>query len=203
MMPISARGRSRADGFETKPVNARAFQSKSGRNYPPIGEFHFCYGGFTLVEIMVVVVIIGIALSIAVSNLFVSNEERVRQEAERTLSLVEKTRDQAVFSGYPIAMRLTESGIEFLERDPNSVEPTWRAAASDTLRTRTWRDGVRVELSTTSGSGRAQTTTADNREQVVTFLPTGVGVPFSLRVFSGDDQRIIDGDALGNVGFRR
>jgi len=160
--------------------------------------------GFTLVEIMVVVVIIGIALSIAVSNMFVSNEERVRQEAERTLSLVEKTRDQAVFSGYPIAMRLTPSGIEFLERDPNSVEPTWRAAGAETLRTRSWRDGVRVELTTgIGGNTPPRTDRAGSREQVVTFLPTGVGAPFSLRVFSDDHQRIIDGDALGNVSFRR
>jgi len=231
-----------------KPVNPRAFRSKSSQKHPPIGEFHFCdllktaivpaksgnhaayvtiskrvmdsrvrgndkflrfrerplwSRGFTLVEIMVVVVIIGIALSIAVSNLFVSSEERVRQEAERTLSLVEKTRDQAVFSGYPIAMRLTSSGIEFLERDPNSVEPAWRAAGSDSLRTRAWRDGVRVELSTQAGGGPAPSATAGNREQVVTFLPTGVGAPFSLRVFSDDYQRFIDGDALGNVSFRR
>jgi len=160
--------------------------------------------GFTLIEIMVVVVIIGIALSITVSNLFVSTEERVRQEAERTLALVEKTRDQAVFSGYPIAVRLTPSGIEFLERDPNSVEPTWRAAATETLRTRRWRDGIRVELTTgIGGNTPPRTDSAGSREQVVTFLPTGVGAPFSLRVFSDEHQRFIDGDALGNVSFRR
>jgi type II secretion system protein H len=175
-----------------------------------------------LVEIMVVVVIVGIALSIAVSNLFVGDEQRVRLEAERMLVLVEKTRDQAVFSGYPIAMRLTGEGIEFLERDPNSVEPTWRNAAAGSLRSRTWRDGIRVELTelnpspnlsrnippraaTTAASSAAGSTSTSNlpREQIVTFLPTGIGMPFSMRIFSDQSQRVIDGDALGNVAFRQ
>lgn len=170
--------------------------------------------GFTLVEIMVVVVIVGIALSIAVSNLFVGDEQRVRLEAERILVLVEKTRDQAVFSGYPIAMRLTADGIEFLERDPNSVEPTWRNAAAESLRQRAWRDGIRVELAeinsgsnTNSNLARNAATTSGGRsvprEQIVTFLPTGIGVPFSMRIFSDQFQRVIDGDALGNVAFRQ
>jgi general secretion pathway protein H len=170
--------------------------------------------GFTLVEIMVVVVIVGIALSIAVSNLFIGDEQRVRLEAERMLVLVEKTRDQAVFSGYPIAMRVTGEGIEFLERDPNSVEPTWRNAVAGSLRSRTWRDGIRVELAeinsgsnTNSNLARNAATTSGGRsvprEQIVTFLPTGIGVPFSMRIFSDQFQRVIDGDALGNVAFRQ
>jgi general secretion pathway protein H len=160
--------------------------------------------GFTLVEIMVVVVIVGIALSIAASNLFVSDEQRVKSEAERLLVLVEKTRDQAVFSGYPIAMRLTDAGIEFLERDPNAVEPTWRAAATETLRQRGWRDGIRAELAAPDRSITNATAPRDaNAEQIVTFLPAGLGAPFSLRVYSDQFSRTIDGDALGNVSFRR
>ena len=186
-----------------KVVYPRAFRGKNVRNCPSIVEFQFHVRGFTLIEIMVVVVIIGIALSVAVSNLFVNDEERVRQAAERTLALIENTRDRAVFSGYPIAMRLTEAGIEFLERDPNSVEPSWRAAGAESLRTRPWRDGVRVELAAASGSAAPGNARDGAREQLVTFLPTGVGAPFSLRIFSDDHQRIIDGDALGNARFRR
>jgi hypothetical protein len=119
-----------------------------------------------------------------------------------------------VFSGYPIAMRVTGEGIEFLERDPNSVEPTWRNAVAGSLRSRTWRDGIRVELAeinsgsnTNSNLARNAATTSGGRsvprEQIVTFLPTGIGVPFSMRIFSDQFQRVIDGDALGNVAFRQ
>ncbi len=156
--------------------------------------------GFTLVEILVVVVIVSIALSIAFANLFVSDEERVRHEAERMLVLVEKTRDQATFSGYAIAMRLTDTGIEFLERDPNSVEPRWRASQASSLAPRAWQNGIRAELSIAESS--AFTLSKTDADQYVMFLPAGVGVPFSLRVFSDQHQRIIEGDALGNVSFK-
>jgi hypothetical protein len=118
-------------------------------------------------------------------------------------------------------MRLTGDGIEFLERDPNSVEPTWRTAAAESLRQRAWRDGIRVELTVlktmpntvrsaeSNSVALSAATSATNpvnnpqREQVVTFLPAGIGVPFSMRIYSDQFQRVIDGDALGNVTFRQ
>jgi type II secretion system protein H len=169
--------------------------------------------GFTLVEILIVVVIIGIALSLTTSNLFISDEQRVKLDAERLMRLVERTRDQAVFSGYPIAMRLTDAGIEFLERDPNSVEPIWRTASAEKLPIRGWRDGIRAEITaperlaegnrSMANTGTGTNTSAEQGDKIVTFLPTGVGAPFSLRVYSAQYSRTIDGDALGNVSLRR
>jgi type II secretion system protein H len=191
-----------------KVANPRAVSGKNGRKTAWIL-------GFTLVEILVVVVIAGIAIAIAVPRLFVSDEERVRQEAQRLLLLVEQVRDRAAFSGYPIAMRLGDDGIVFLERDPTSVAPQWREAQSRDLSPRAWREGVAVELvgagvgAGTSGSA-GESATASH----VAFLPSGVGAPFRLRVFVKDAaakdasapsvgvaklERVIEGDALGNV----
>ncbi len=178
---------------KSKTVYLRVPSGKNAQECPPAGS-----SGFTLVEILVVIVIAGIGLSIAVSNLFVSDEERVRHEAERMMALIEKTRDRAAFSGYAIAMRLSEKGIEFLERDPNSIETKWIEASGAGLQPRAWRDGVTASLSlspTNAASRRA------GDPQVVTFLPAGIGVPFALRVSSITHQRVIVGDALGNMSF--
>ncbi len=156
---------------------------------------------FTLVEVLVVVVVIGIGLAIAVPKLFISDEERVRQEAERLMAIIEKTRDQAAFSGYAIAMRLGEHGIEFLERDPNSIEPKWLEATNSSLKPRLWRDGVSASLALSTMSTNDTSGRRADVPQVVTFLPAGIGVPFTVRVASKDHTRVIVGDALGNVSF--
>jgi type II secretion system protein H len=180
---------------------SRAFSGKSASKRPSLL-------GFTLVEIMVVVVIVGIALSVAVSNLFVSREERVRQETSRLMVMIERTRDQAAFTGYPIAMRLTGEGVEFLERDPNSIEAKWRSADDKRMPNQLWRDGVKAELTVSQAAAANNRTNSDadqkkSSAQLVTFLPTGIGAPFSVRVFDADFQRVIDGDALGNVSIRQ
>jgi type II secretion system protein H len=190
------------------------FRGIFARNRPSFMPFcyrRFCYRqfchrqprGFTLVEILVVIVIIGIGLSLVVSNLFVSEEERVRQEAERVLSVVEQTRDQAAFSGYAIAMRLNETGIEFLERDPNKLEPVWNTTTRDTLAPRAWAEGIRAELRLAGANRNNNATTAANNKDApqITFMPAGIGAPFTIRVFSDRYERIIVGDALGNVKF--
>jgi general secretion pathway protein H len=160
--------------------------------------------GFTLVEILIVILIIGISLSLVVANLFVSEEERVRQEAERIMAMVERTRDQAAFSGYAIAMRLTDDGVQFMERDPNQIDPVWRNATTDTLTPRAWSQGIRVEITTAGSKTPAQIRPADDEKAPphVTFAPTGVGVPFTMRVFTDRFERVIEGDALGNVQWK-
>ena len=172
-----------------KVIDGRAFSGKKAPKRAP---------AFTLVEILVVIVIIGIGLAIAVANLFVSDEEKVRHEALRLMALIEKTRDHAAFSGYAIAMRLGENGIEFLERDPNSIEPKWQDATRDSLKPRLWRDGVTASMALSSAASPSIQTT---QPQLVTFFPAGVGTPFTVRVASASHQRLIVGDALGNVAF--
>jgi len=173
--------------LENKVAYPRACRSINARNSAR---------GFTLVEILVVVVIIGIGLSITVANLFVSEEERVRQESERLLALIEKTRDEAAFSGYPIVMRLTDKGIEFLVRDSSSLSPKWQDATSASLAPRAWREGVAASLIV-----KNQDATDKKSTQTVTFLPAGVSAPFMLRVYSEKFEKNIVGDALGNVSF--
>ena len=177
-----------------KVIVGRAF---SGKNAPKRAP------AFTLVEILVVIVIIGIGLAITVANMFVSDEEKVRHEAERLMALIEKTRDHAAFSGYAIAMRLGENGIEFLERDPNSIEPKWQDATRESLKPRLWRDGVTASLALSSATLPATPTPSiqTTQPQLVTFFPAGVGTPFTVRVASASHQRLIVGDALGNVAF--
>jgi general secretion pathway protein H len=174
----------------------------SGKNAPNAAS------GFTLIEILVVVVVIGIALALAIPNLFVSDEAAVRQESDRLVALLSLTRDEAVFSGYPIAVKLTERGISFLQRDPAQIETVWQEASREGLRPRAWREGIVVTLmadATSTNLALSENPTRNGESPTLTFLPAGVAAPFKLRVASTTSTapaaitRVIEGDALGNI----
>ena len=145
--------------------------------------------GFTLIEIMVVVVIIGIALSIAVPKLFPNDEELTRRSSERVMTLLQVARDEAAFGGHAIAVRLNNDQLEFFERDAGNP------SSSPTLQSIALAGKVHARLSV------AGNVIADKDAQI-TFLPVGVSLPFELSLQSSSAPITITGDAIGNLRFK-
>jgi general secretion pathway protein H len=71
-------------------------------------------GGFTLIEILVVVVILGIMIAVVGPNLTRGDADRARDEADRFSVLIEAARDQAILEGRVLAFQGTETGYRFL-----------------------------------------------------------------------------------------
>jgi len=86
--------------------------------------------GFTLLELMVVLVLIGIITSFAVLSLRGDNiSELMEQETRRLATLLELAGDEAVLRGEELAVNFTEDGYEFLVRE----EGRWQASKDDEL----------------------------------------------------------------------
>lgn len=147
--------------------------------------------GFTLIEIVVVILVLGIATVVATANLFQTDEEKLQQESEKLLAVLQVARDEAAFGGRIIAVTITGGELQFLERD--FADPSrWSRSAVEGLKTRTLAETFSAQL-------RVGSDTADAKDSHITFLPIGVAAPFEFLLRSPAGTRKIAGDAIGNL----
>ena len=147
--------------------------------------------GFTLIEILVVIVILGIATMLASANLFQTDEEKLQQEGEKLLAVLQMARDESAFGGRVIGMTMSGNEIQFLERD--FADPSrWTASAVEGLKPRTLGDGFNAQL-------RVGSAPADAKDNFITFLPIGVAAPFEIVLQGPPGSRRISADAIGNL----
>ncbi|MEP7157073.1 MAG: GspH/FimT family pseudopilin [Betaproteobacteria bacterium] len=149
--------------------------------------------GFTLIEILVVVLVLGIATVVASANLFQTGEEKLQQESEKLLAVLQLARDEAAFGGRVIAVTLNGNELQFLERD--FADPSkWNASKLDALKPRPMSETFKVGLRVGNGG-------INEKDNYVTFLPIGVASPFEFELLGppGIASRKISGDAIGNM----
>ncbi len=69
--------------------------------------------GFTLLEIMVVMVLIGISITLVSLNLYQDSDQVAELEAHRFASLLEHVRDESVLTGRTYAVEIDELGRQY------------------------------------------------------------------------------------------
>jgi type II secretion system protein H len=191
-----------------KPLYLCGLSSKNGSNGTPRLGFEFKFSpfhhtGFTLIEVLVVTIILGIALSLAVANLIPDEREKVRIESERVLGLLEQIRDESAMSGKAIAVEVKDNSMQFFERDQKSVETKWlplEALNGSAIAARTFSDGTMGELT----MGSLSAARSNDTESIATFQPAGVSAPFEVKiqsVASALNTQTIRVDALGNLSL--
>lgn len=173
--------------------------------------------GFTLIEILVVIVIVATMISIAVLSLGIAGEdEEVDTERRRLAALIEVVQDEAMMQGREFGIELMTTGYRFVEFDP--LARVWAEIPGDDLfRTRTLPEGVefelyidekRIELSNDpkkldDPDKPDLSPTAELYTPHLFVFASGEGTAFELRLrrLSTDYQLVLLGDVLGQIKY--
>ena len=153
--------------------------------------------GFTLLELLVVLVIVGITLSFAVLSLGLrSDKDIVLEESRRLTALMQLASEEAVLQGRELAMQFEGNDYRFLilEKD------RWQVIETDKLfRQRSLPEGLQAEL-VVEGIGKPPASTSG---RLIYFYSSGEVSPFQLSL--QDSQRkylyTINGDAQGLIQY--
>ncbi len=171
--------------------------------------------GFTLVEVLVVIVIVGTVVSIAMLSFGVlGNDRELQTEARRFVSLFELARDDASMQSREFGIELMTGAYRFVEYD--SLAGRWaEVPGDDTLRLRALPDDEEFELFLEDKrilleEDPAKINAPDEKNMSATSKPfaphlliysSGEANPFELHIRrSFDDERVVmRGDVFGEV----
>ena len=144
--------------------------------------------GFTLVELMVVLAIIGITLGMVSLNAMPSARQNLQGEASRIALLLQLARDEAIVRNRLVAFEADGETYRFLVRNEGTWDPVTK---DDLLRERAFKGGpVRLLIDPASaGSGNPMR---------ITFGREPVDKPFVLTMAIGDDSVAIRADGIGH-----
>ncbi len=144
--------------------------------------------GFTLLELLVVLVIAGITLGIVSFNAMPSPQQALQNEAQRIALLLQLARDEAIVRDRPIAFEVDAEGYRFLQRE----EKTWQPLqADDLLRPRQFKRSP-VMLSVYPASS------GDTTPMRILFGREPVQTPFVLTLGMADASVAIRADGIGH-----
>ena len=172
--------------------------------------------GFTLIEILVVMVIFGIAVGAVALRLLPDDGERGRREAERTALLLERAADEAESTGRVLAWHPDGSHTRFeipgedgrwvpLPDDPEfsdrelPQDMAWTALEFPDPGTSA-RGAATDSGSSNSLVGGAATDTPVDR---VIFLPGQPAPVFDVMLATGASRMRLHGNSLGRVTVQR
>ena len=126
--------------------------------------------GFSLVEMMVVLMIMGLLASVAVLSL-PGNEKHLRDEAERFAARTVAARDEAIVGARPVALIVSERGYYFERR----VEGQWRPMPGRGFDLTGWDQG----------------TSADTARQRIVFDSLGLASTDTVIRLKRDDRVLV------------
>ena len=150
--------------------------------------------GFTLVEIVVVMVIFAIIVTMTTISIGDPQVKRLQQNSERVATLIQLAKEQAIFNSRDYALSIWESGYAFYILN----ESGWTPVSNDRIfRQRELPDGLQFNLYL--DDIKVILTQEDKKKPQVFITSDGEISPFKLDITDRRDWRYqIEFDEIGD-----
>lgn len=146
--------------------------------------------GFTLVEMLVVLMIMGLFVGLVRANMLPSERDLLRVEAERLAQILDLAADEARYTGKSMAWTAEESGYRFWRLGADSE---WSAlTGNDSLRARSLPQGMSVSELRVEAAG-PQTL------KRLEFPPGGASLAFVIELSLGAEHYAVAASPVGEL----
>jgi len=174
--------------------------------------------GFSLIELLVVISIVGIVMSIALLSLGLLGDDRdLQQEGRRMIALVQVAQDEATMQGREFGLEIMQDAYRFVEYDP--FLNVWvELLGDDTLRMRRLPEdhefglflegrSVLLDLEPATFDDPEETSNSNLTESYaphVLIFSSGDMTPFELHILQADRDQVVilESNLLGDIKFK-
>ena len=147
--------------------------------------------GFTLIEVLVVVLLLVIVVAMAGIRVGVDEGHQVRQESERLATLLQVAQQEAILEGRVLALSTHESGYEF--QGLNDKNKFTRLASDEVLRGRELPPAMRIQSVTLDGAP------TESKTRILLY-PTGeLSQAFEITLGQGEARGRVEGKLDGAI----
>lgn len=162
------------------------------------------HAGFTLIEILVVLVVVGLLAALAVFTMGGSSQQRELENQVRELFLLMQTAsEQAVLNNLELGLRLEEDGYQFVALQDQTGD--WKASGERMFRARSLPEWLTVTEFIESDAPRMASPEDRLRPDVV-FFSSGETTPFELEfTIAGDSDTVhtLASDGVSPMEWRK
>ena len=162
--------------------------------------------GFTLLEIMIVVVIVGLLASVVAPMVSKSADDLLKEQADRFIALVKLSQDESILQSRQLGLKVDAEGYSFLQQQDDSNDwiffsegPFRQRKLSSSTKTSLYLDGIDVSLAKDTEEVLDEEGEKKLKPHIF-ILSSGEMTPFSYELAFSTGSRIkVEFDAIGNV----
>jgi len=162
------------------------------------------HSGFTLIEILVVLIVVGLLASLAVFTMGGGSQQRELENEVRELYLLMQTAsEQAVLNNLEMGLRLEDDGYQFVAFQEQNAE--WKASGERIFQPRSFPDWL-VATEYIENDAPKLASEEDRQLPDIVFFSSGETTPFQIEFTLGsnaDYMHVLESDGVTGIHWRK